>query len=197
MRHWITGAVQAVLGRNLDADIVRRPGTTHILANDRGKIATGTGVQVWREWVRTGQRAVMRVQALPGREFTGSVTFIDPHVNEQTRTLTVRVEFANADLTLKPGMYADVELSASMGRRLMVPESAVLPTGLRNIVFVDHGEGRMEIRNVQLGAKVSDHFEILGGLVEGELVVISGNFLIDAESKLQAAEPVWGGENPQ
>ena len=55
----------------------------------------------------------------------------------------------------------------------------------------------MEIRNVQLGTKVSDHFEILGGLVEGELVVTSGNFLIDAESKLQAAEPVWGGENPQ
>ena len=148
-------------------------------------------------WVRTGQRAVMRVQALPGREFAGRVTFIDPHVNERTRTLNFRVEFANADLTLKPGMYADVELSASMGRRLMVPESAVLPTGLRNIVFVDRGEGRMEIRNVQLGTKVSDHFEILGGLVEGELVVTSGNFLIDAESKLQAAEPVWGGENPQ
>ena len=147
--------------------------------------------------VREGQRAVMRVRALPGREFRGQVTFIDPHVNEQTRTLTVRIEFANADLTLKPGMFADLELSRSMERKLMVPESAVLPTGLRNVVFVDHGDGRMEIRNVELGARVNDHYEILGGLAEGELVVTSGNFLIDAESKLQAAEPVWQGNNPQ
>ncbi len=148
-------------------------------------------------WIREGQRAVMRVQALPGREFTGRVTFIDPHVNEQTRTLTVRVEFANADLALKPGMYADLELGASMGRRLMVPESAVLPTGLRNVVFVDRGAGRMEIRDVRLGTRVSDHYEVLGGLAEGEVVVTSGNFLIDAESKLQAAEPILAGENPQ
>lgn len=148
-------------------------------------------------WVREGQRAVMRVQAIPGREFTGRLTFIDPHVNEQTRTLTVRVEFANVDLALKPGMYADLELSASMGRRLMIPESAVLPTGLRNVVFVDQGDGRMEIRDVQLGTRVSDHYEVLGGLTEGERVVTSGNFLIDAESKLQAAEPVLRGESPQ
>jgi len=148
-------------------------------------------------WVQQGQRAVMHVQALPGREFTGQVTFIDPHVSPQTRTLTVRLEFQNPNLTLKPGMYADVELGASMGRRLMVPESAVLPTGRRSVVFVSHGDGRMEIRNVQVGTKLNDHYEVLGGLEEGEMIVVSGNFLIDAESKLQAAEPVWQGENPQ
>ena len=144
--------------------------------------------------VGEGQRAAMQVQALPGREFAGQVTFIDPHVNEQTRTLTVRLEFPNADLSLKPGMFAEVQLHAPSGRRLVVPESAVLPTGLRNIVFVDRADGRMEIRDVQLGARTDDHYEVLGGLSEGEQVVVSGNFLIDAESRLQAAEPVWQGE---
>lgn len=144
-------------------------------------------------WVGIGQRAAMRAQALPGREFAGRVTFVDPHVDSQTRTLSVRIEFPNPDLALKPGMYADVELRTSMGRRLMVPESAVLPTGLRNVVFVDHGDGRMEIRNVQLGTRVGDHYEVLAGLDEGERIVTSGNFLIDAESRLQAAEPVWQG----
>jgi Cu(I)/Ag(I) efflux system membrane fusion protein len=152
-------------------------------------------------WVREGQRAAMRVQALPGREFTGRVAFIDPHVNAETRTLGVRLEFPNPDLALKPGMYAEVELSAPIdergGRRLMVPESAVLPTGVRNVVFVDHGDGRMEIRNVRLGTKVNDHYEVLGGLAEGERIVTSGNFLIDAESKLQGVEPAWQGEAPQ
>lgn len=148
-------------------------------------------------WVGTGQTAVIRVPALPGREFTGRLTFIDPHVDSRTRTLSVRLEFANPDLELKPGMYADVEIRSSMGRRLVVPESAVLPTGVRNVVFVDRGEGRMEIRNVQLGTRVGDRYEVLAGLEEGERIVTSGNFLIDAESRLQAAEPVWqGGEQP-
>jgi membrane fusion protein, copper/silver efflux system len=147
--------------------------------------------------VELGQPAVMRVQALPGREFRGQVTFVDPHVNAQTRTLSVRLEFLNPDLALRPGMYADVELTSPMGRRLVVPESAVLPTGLRNVVFVDHGEGRMEIRDVGLGARLDGHYEVLSGLEEGERVVTSGNFLIDAESQLQAAEPVWqNGEAP-
>jgi Cu(I)/Ag(I) efflux system membrane fusion protein len=152
-------------------------------------------------WVETGQTAVMRVPALPGREFTGRLTFIDPHVDARTRTLSVRLEFPNSDLALKPGMYADLEIGAPSGERgrrlLMVPESAVLPTGVRNIVFVDQGEGRMEIRNVELGSRVGDRYEVLAGLQEGERVVTSGNFLIDAESRLQAAEPVWqGGEQP-
>jgi Cu(I)/Ag(I) efflux system membrane fusion protein len=145
-------------------------------------------------WVEAGQRSVMRVPALPGREFDGQLTFIDPHVDARTRTLSVRLEFDNPDLVLKPGMYAEVELSTSMGRRLLVPESAVLPTGLRNVVFVDRGEGRMEIRNVELGTRIGDRYEVLSGLAEGERVVTSGNFLIDAESRLQAAEPVWQGE---
>jgi RND family efflux transporter MFP subunit len=147
--------------------------------------------------VEIGQPAVMRVQALPGREFRGQVTFVDPHVDARTRTLSVRLEFPNPDLVLRPGMYADVELKSEMGRRLVVPESAVLPTGLRNVVFVDHGEGRMEIRAVELGARLDDHYEVLSGLEEGERIVTSGNFLIDAESQLQAAEPVWqNGEAP-
>ena len=147
--------------------------------------------------VELGQTAVIRVPALPGRELTGRLTFVDPHVDSRTRTLSVRLEFANPDLALKPGMYADVEIRMPIGRRLMVPESAVLPTGVRNVVFVDHGEGRMEVRTVELGTRVGDRYEVLAGLEEGERIVTSGNFLIDAESRLQAAEPVWQGGEPR
>ena len=145
-------------------------------------------------WIREGQQASMRVNAFPDEVFTGRVAFIEPHLNEQSRTLRARLEYANEDLRLKPGMYAEIELNTAAGRRLVVPASAVLPTGRRNIVFVDHGEGELEIRNIRLGARRDGYYEILEGLQAGDLVVVSGNFLIDAESKLQAAEPAWQGD---
>lgn len=101
-------------------------------------------------WIREGQQASMRVNAFPDEVFTGRVAFIEPHLNEQSRTLRARLEYANTDLRLRPGMYTEVELSTAGGRRLVVPESAVLPTGRRNIVFVDHGQGELEIRNIDL-----------------------------------------------
>ena len=145
-------------------------------------------------WIREGQQASMRVNAFPNEVFTGRVAFIEPHLNERSRTLRARLEYVNTDLRLKPGMYTEVELNTAAGRRLVVPESAVLPTGRRNIVFVDHGQGNLEIRNIRLGARRGGYYEILEGLQEGDLVVVSGNFLIDAESKIQAAEPAWQGD---
>lgn len=145
-------------------------------------------------WVRLGQTARMTLRAYPNRVFTGKVTFIWPHLDMTTRTLKVRVEFPNPDLTLKPEMYADVELRIPLGRRLAVPKTAVLPTGERNLVFVDRGEGRMEIRAVELGAETEEFYEVVRGLRPGERVVSAANFLIDAESQIQGAIATWQGK---
>ena len=144
--------------------------------------------------VRLGQRASMTVESYPGRRFFGKVTYIEPHVMEQTRTLKVRLEFPNADLTLKPGMYSDVELNVPRRTAIAVPESAVLRTGERDIVFVDHGEGRMELRQIQLGGRAGDYYAVLKGLKVGEKIVVAGNFLIDAESKVQGVIANWEGD---
>ena len=144
--------------------------------------------------VQLGQRAAMTVESFPGRQFTGKVTYVEPHVMEQTRTLRVRLEFPNPDLTLKPGMYAEVKLHVPSATVLAVPESAVLRTGDRDIVFVDHGQGRLELRRVQIGRRAGDYYEVLRGLESGERIVVAGNFLIDAESKVQGVTANWEGE---
>jgi len=146
--------------------------------------------------VRLGQRAVMTVESFPDRQFSGKVTYIEPHVMEETRTLRARLEFSNPDLTLKPGMYADVKLHVPSTTVVAVPESAVLRTGERDIVFVDQGQGRMEVRQVQIGPRAGDYYEVRRGLKVGERIVVAGNFLIDAESKVQGAIANWEGEQP-
>jgi membrane fusion protein, copper/silver efflux system len=137
--------------------------------------------------VRLGQSARMVLSYLPGRTWTGKVTFIAPVLEEATRTEKVRIEFANADETLKPGMYADVVLERPLGRVLTVPESAVMTTGTRSLVFVAKEGGRFEPREVQAGARVGAYYEIRQGLEPGERVVTQANFLVDSESRLKAA----------
>lgn len=146
--------------------------------------------------VRLGQTAEMTLRSYPNRVFRGKVTFIWPHLDPATRTLKVRLEFPNSDLALKPEMYADVILRVPLGRRLVVPKSAVLPTGERNLVFVDRGEGRMEIRAIELGVETAEFYEVVSGLRPGERVVTAANFLIDAESQVQGAVATWEG-NPE
>jgi Cu(I)/Ag(I) efflux system membrane fusion protein len=107
------------------------------------------------------------------------------------------LEFPNPDLKLKPDMYANVEMHIPLGRRLVVPESAVLRTGKRNLVFVDRGEGRMEVRDIALGVKANNSYEVLRGLKPGERVVTAANFLIDAESKVQGVIPTWEGTDAE
>ncbi len=138
-------------------------------------------------FVRTGQPARMSLSYLPGRAFEGRVTLIYPTVSEATRTIKVRLEFPNPDLALRPEMFADVEIRSDLGERLMVPESAVISTGERDIAFVQVDEGVFEPRALELGARLADAFEVLDGLAQGESVLVSGNFLIDSESRLKAA----------
>ena len=145
-------------------------------------------------FVRLGQVATMTLSYLPGRTFEGRITFIYPTLSEATRTVKVRLEFPNPDFTLKPEMYAQVEIRSDLGERLSIPESAVISTGTRDIAFVDRGEGYFEPREVKLGIRLADRFEVLDGVAEGEQVLTSGNFLVDSESKLKAALAAAGSD---
>lgn len=140
--------------------------------------------------VKTGQRAVVTLPFQPGEELRGRVSLVYPALNPETRTGMVRIEVPNrtgaGGPVLKPDMYADVVLQAADREILAVPASAVLYTGPRRLVFLDLGEGRFRQKEVRLGSKVGDAFEVLAGLEEGDRVVTSGNFLIDAESRLRS-----------
>jgi membrane fusion protein, copper/silver efflux system len=144
-----------------------------------------------------GQKVNLTATSNPGQVFSGEICLIDPFINETTRTAKVRIDIPNPDLTLRPGMYMNSEIAVDAGEGLAIPVSAVMPNGLRTLVFVDRGEGKLEPRLVQLGGQFGDDYEVRGGLTEGERVVASANFLIDAESQVQGAvksfrEPVTG-----
>jgi Cu(I)/Ag(I) efflux system membrane fusion protein len=146
--------------------------------------------------IRIGQEAMITLRAYPGRTFKGRVSFIYPTVGETTRTAKLRIEIPNRDDQLKADMYATLEIASPLGPRnvLAVPESAVLDNGVRQVVLVDHGEGRFEPRTVKLGGRADGYVEVIEGVLDGEPVVVSANFLIDAESNLKAALSGFGGE---
>jgi RND family efflux transporter MFP subunit len=139
--------------------------------------------------IRLGEEATVSLSYLPDRKFRGRVTFIYPTVDEKTRTAKVRMEFHNPGYFLKPGMFATVELAAALApAAVLVPDSAVLRSGEKNIVFVALDGGRFEPRTVALGARSEDDlYQVLSGLSDGERVVTSGQFLLDSESQLREA----------
>ncbi len=137
--------------------------------------------------VRVGTAASITVDALPGRTFQGRVTFIYPQLDEKTRTLTARVEVANSSGALRPGMFATAELSRAGRRAVSVPLTAVLPTGTKDLVFVNRGDGRFVPREVRVGARGDSLVEIVQGLKPGDEVVASATYLLDSESNLAAA----------
>ena len=145
--------------------------------------------------VSLGQSAVLTTEALPNTTMRGRLTFISPTVKPDTRTITVRVEFPNPGVKLKPGMFVNMELHRGLGRRLTVPVDAVLDSGAHQRVFVDRGKGVFEPRAVTVGTRTGDYAVILSGLRAGELVVTRANFLIDSESNLrQSVEGMQPGE---
>jgi Cu(I)/Ag(I) efflux system membrane fusion protein len=139
------------------------------------------------EALRLGQTATVTVSSYPGESFQGKVSLIDPFLDDGRRTVKVRIDLANADLRLRPGMYADVSIEADMGDGLAIPLNAVMPTGTRNLVFIDKGEGRFEPRDVTLGIESGGFYEVKRGLKEGDRIVASATFLIDAEAQIQGA----------
>jgi Cu(I)/Ag(I) efflux system membrane fusion protein len=138
--------------------------------------------------VKQGQPVMVRMRGYPDRSFSGTVALVYPYLNPATRTVRVRIELANPELLLKPDMYAEAEIDTGGGNPILaVPDSAVIDSGDRQIVLVDKGEGRFEPRAVQLGRRGAGYVEIRDGLMDGEHVVTSANFLIDAESNLKSA----------
>jgi Cu(I)/Ag(I) efflux system membrane fusion protein len=138
-------------------------------------------------FIRLGQDASIQLSYIPGETFRGKVIYIYPSLNSETRTAKVRFEFPNPREKLKPEMYANVEIKVYLGQKLAVPEGAVIDTGLRQMAIVDKGSGYFEPREIKLGAKVEDYYEVIKGLKAGERVVTSANFLIDSESHLKEA----------
>ena len=139
-------------------------------------------------WIKVGDEAQMQVRAAPGRLFEGKVTFIYPILEGKSRTVRVRLEFDNADQALKPGMFANVVLLAdSQPDAIVVPSEAIVRSGHREQVFVVREPGKFEPREVQLGFSAAGLTQVLAGVKPGEEVVVSGQFLIDSESKLREA----------
>src|SRR3979411_2164046 len=145
-----------------------------VFQNDAGKI-------------KPGDQAEVTVEAFPGRVFTGRVDYLLPQVDTTTRTLSVRLVIPNPGLKLRPGMYVNVRLRLPLGKRVVVPGSAVFHSGTRNRVFAYRGDGNIEPREVELGSRVGEQQIVTKGVHAGEQIVVSANFLIDSEAQLQAA----------
>ena len=158
------------------------------------EVADLSVVWVWAEFyenelsmLQVGQQIDVSTKSYPGEKFEGTISVINPFLDEAKRTAKVRIDIANPDFKLQPGMYVNAELAMDMGEALTIPVSAVMPTGTRSVVFVDKGQGKLEPRIVEIGSKYGDIYEVKSGLQGDERVVASANFLIDAESKVQGA----------
>ncbi|MBW2232907.1 MAG: efflux RND transporter periplasmic adaptor subunit, partial [Deltaproteobacteria bacterium] len=201
-------AALARTGRVERAMLIRAPRSGHILEKNvvaGARVSAGEDLytiadhsQIWVQaevyefdapWVEVGQPAHMELAYERGRSVAGSVAYVYPTLNDVSRTLTVRLEFKNPDLRLKPGMFATVYIQFRReDDALVVPTEAILHSGKRELVFVAVGGGRFEPREITTGLVGDRHMaQVLSGLVEGEVVVTSGQFLIDSESQLQEA----------
>jgi Cu(I)/Ag(I) efflux system membrane fusion protein len=140
--------------------------------------------------IKVGQTARIGLSYFPGKEFSSRVDYIYPSLASETRTAKVRFTIPNPDGALKPQMFTNVEIKINLGNRLAVPSEAVIDTGVRQIVYVDKGEGYFEPREVRTGLKVDELVEVTAGIKAGEKVASSANFLIDSEAQLKGVAPL-------
>lgn len=139
-------------------------------------------------WVHVGQEAEVELSYQPGQIYRGEVTYIYPFLEPKTRTVKVRMAFDNADLALKPEMYANVRIRPMLAREaLLVPTQAIIASGERSILVIALGDGRFRPQEVTLGVEANGETEVLKGIQEGDVIVTSAQFLIDSESNLKAA----------
>jgi Cu(I)/Ag(I) efflux system membrane fusion protein len=141
-------------------------------------------------FVRVGQWAKITLSYLPGREYSSLIDYVYPSLSAETRTAKVRLAIANPEGALKPQMFVNVEIKVNLGRKLAIPESALIDTGRGQVVYVDRGGGFFEPREVQLGLRADGVAEVLRGLKAGETVASSANFLIDSEAQLKGVKPL-------
>ena len=140
-------------------------------------------------WVRKGMSAEMELSYIPGKRYKGKVLFIYPFLEPKTRTVKLRLAFNNPGYQLKPGMYANIYLKSVIAQKsLVIPQEAVIDSGVRKIVFVAVGQGKFEPREVNIGLEGNENeFQVLDGLKAGEEIVISAQFMLDSESRLREA----------
>ncbi|HTZ17336.1 MAG TPA: efflux RND transporter periplasmic adaptor subunit, partial [Dissulfurispiraceae bacterium] len=135
--------------------------------------------------IKVGEKAIIGLSYFPGKEFSSTIEYVYPAISGDTRSAKVRFTIPNPGNKLKPQMYTNVEVKISLGKKLIIPEDAVLDSGKRQVVYVDKGEGNFEPREVSVGIKSDGMVEITKGLGAGERVASSANFLIDSEAKLK------------
>ncbi|HUO81424.1 MAG TPA: efflux RND transporter periplasmic adaptor subunit [Gammaproteobacteria bacterium] len=178
--------------KNVEAGGAVKSGETLLRIADLSQVWVDAEVyEADLELVQTGMAATVRLTYLPGKPYDGTVEYVYPYLEGDSRTGRVRLTLDNPDGLLKPDMYAEVVLKADLGHRLAIPEEAVLVAGDSRVVFVDHGDGRLEPRRVETGRKAQGFVEIVEGLELGDQVVTSGNFLIAAETRLKAGLEQW------
>lgn len=144
-------------------------------------------------YIKVGQQADIALSYSPGESLRGRVAYINPYLDEKTRTVKVRLEQSNPGYKLKPEMYVNAEIKVPGATTLSVPEEAVLDSGTRKIVFVDKGNGHFEAKEVKIGAKMEGFYHVLSGLKEGERIAASSAFMLDSESRLSEAMGAMAG----
>jgi len=140
--------------------------------------------------LKVGEPATIQLSYFTGRAFSSKIDYIYPTLTGETRTAKARFVIPNPGMQLKPQMFTNVELQIDLGRKLAVPEDAVIDTGLRQIVYVDKGNGYFEPREVRIGIRAEKMVEITAGLKAGDKIAAAANFLIDSEAKLKGVEPL-------
>jgi Cu(I)/Ag(I) efflux system membrane fusion protein len=140
--------------------------------------------------IKVGNRAAITLAYLPGVELMSQIDYIYPSLSAETRTVKIRLKLANRDYQLKPQMFTNIEIKINLGRKLMIPESAVIDTGKGMVAYVDLGNGAFEPREIKAGIRADGYIEVLRGLKDGEKVVFAANFLVDSEAQLKGVKPL-------
>jgi membrane fusion protein, copper/silver efflux system len=192
-------------------EVMSRPGMNVKVGDRLVSVLDLSNLWVWAEFyenevglLKRGQQINVSLPAFPNQTFQGRIALINPVINAAKRTARVRIDIPNAKAQLHPGMYANVEVKINGGEGLTIPVQAALPTGERMLVFLDRGQGKLLPRYVEVGGSFTtfdgqqegSYYQVVNGLQEGDRIVASANFLIDAESQVQGALKDWGGEEP-
>lgn len=192
-------------------EVMARPGVSVKVGDKLVTVLDLSMLWLWAEFyeneiplLKQGQTIDVSLPAFPNQIFQGQIAVINPVIDAAKRTARVRIDIPNAKAQLRPGMYANVEVKIDAGEGLTIPVQAALPTGERMLVFLDRGQGKLLPRYVQVGRSFTtfdgqqerSYYQLVNGLKEGDRIVASANFLIDAESQIQGALKDWEGEQP-
>ena len=181
-----------IVAKHIDSGSAAKTGQTLLRIADLSQVWIEAEIyEADLDLIREGMNARVRLPYLPGRSFLGVVDYVYPYLDKASRTGRIRLTLDNADGELKPDMYAEVTIRASIGHRLAVPEDAVLFAGESRVVFVDLGEGRLKPVRIKTGQQAQGMIAVTEGLQLGDVIVTSGNFLIAAETKLKLGIKQW------